>query len=1408
MPTDFMNRRMDLIHSVFDAGSGVGIVNYLTMDTSYPVKLSGKVMKIFKASNVYNDGLWVITNAANQGILTIESDGLYDFSGNVIENCVGEEKLYPTPEDVYKADDYVVIIIDFDNASAKICSQTMFNYIFSNVGVSDVNLKMFDISGVDIVPGIDDPLNKEEFDKAISFETGDGTFAFVRRNNSDKVVFQAMEKDADGNYRYVPVADVENKNINGFNVSALPLLFPSLNTGYSESFFNCCALKSMIQLNGKVNEKFIQDFCYTNSEIQDFIAGPGRYLEQYSRFYYNNIPVENRDDYYYFIRDGEIDNSKYSIMAKKQTQSQVIIPILKESLKFGTVEFSGPNIQTPSLELNMMYSQMSGNIFGNWWSNTFRADENSYGNSVGKSIWSKPQTVRYTDDSGDVKAYAFDISNVTPGFGRSCYLTEYISSAPSILSNGVSYYETKDSEYPNVDPDEKYMVATTDQDAIYLNWNFLPLSSYIECLSNNDYSYENYIRYCMLRGAYQETAYSFMDKEEYDIHGTGTSFSPVRVAMVCNEYIKNYIFGGQSLWNLCDNDNINKDIVCYYQYYDSENKKKSDVLLNDSWNMGEAYYMLYLMSFYTSEFINDFSNKLNFMKNNQNITRKLIRKVNGVDTDFKFVFNVSGDFLLRSMAYDDSPFGICTHKDNSGNTINYLVYQFAKLMPRAIAPVEVDGKERYIADMSFVTKAYVDEIKLAKADFDDHLEYVNDNGTDYLVHVSKDETITNLFMTKYSNGALSLVKASYGEVCNAITYNGTLFLYMGDAGVDVTDNANNNVYRLRYYTDFDTVSDYANHSSDPNDAFTDIDFFTKPTKVCVKNTTDNYSLYDRAFATTRTEAANAADLLIAVQNATLAYRITTVEFEYGLYKNGTTYGIMNKLDADNIPTVIYRSHPHVAGINSNTVMLAIDYNNHIRDYRTNMHTSLMDLLPTGTIPYTNGPAPELSRIKDKNNAFIINSASYADFISNVFVSKETNNMQNNLTGDSSIPAMLSEDQLKYINGVGVREEYYKNKTIFDFLNNLTMYDVTEPSEMQKQDDIKVTKNPVFVKGAFDSIVANQSYTDFKDPYVYNNAKTVAVSAQFKIPVGYSIKAYATRTTTTAATTLTNCICKVLSCSDPDRIQIEVLTGGTAPIYWVVFTDIAESYVGFKDSNGDQVTMEAPITVVSKINFRNNKYGFNEAYIYAGTVDNTQDLTSYYISVDKIFASTEKAGEKQVTSVSLCDENGIPLNLNGILGDIEVDSLNWNALMTALSSNKTIDILSVLKKLKSDLNTDIINAVQNVTDEVTDADNIDNVASIGTKADFDSETNLYTYHDGEGYSGNVKEQNHRGVIVLVAEGGKTTLVNGVPVTTNPTIHVKRMYISEDGLLCTKEFYDAEKAIGKSLLERLHDLDHLG
>ena len=79
MPTDFLNRRMDLIHEcdstsfVDPFGNIVGGKgdNFLTMDTSYPVKLAGKVIKLFTADDQYTEKKFTIRNSNKETILDI-----------------------------------------------------------------------------------------------------------------------------------------------------------------------------------------------------------------------------------------------------------------------------------------------------------------------------------------------------------------------------------------------------------------------------------------------------------------------------------------------------------------------------------------------------------------------------------------------------------------------------------------------------------------------------------------------------------------------------------------------------------------------------------------------------------------------------------------------------------------------------------------------------------------------------------------------------------------------------------------------------------------------------------------------------------------------------------------------------------------------------------------------------------------------------------------------------------------------------------------------------------------------------------------------------------------------------------------------------------------------------------------
>ena len=93
MSTDFLNRRMDLLHECRNFGfiDEFGTVidvngdNYLTMDTSYPVRLAGKVIKLFTAVSDYNRQKFIIRNSNKDTILEVNADNIYDFAGNCWE---------------------------------------------------------------------------------------------------------------------------------------------------------------------------------------------------------------------------------------------------------------------------------------------------------------------------------------------------------------------------------------------------------------------------------------------------------------------------------------------------------------------------------------------------------------------------------------------------------------------------------------------------------------------------------------------------------------------------------------------------------------------------------------------------------------------------------------------------------------------------------------------------------------------------------------------------------------------------------------------------------------------------------------------------------------------------------------------------------------------------------------------------------------------------------------------------------------------------------------------------------------------------------------------------------------------------------------------------------------------------
>lgn len=117
-----------------------------------------------------------------------------------------------------------------------------------------------------------------------------------------------------------------------------------------------------------------------------------------------------------------------------------------------------------------------------------------------------------------------------------------------------------------------------------------------------------------------------------------------------------------------------------------------------------------------------------------------------------------------------------------------------------------------------------------------------------------------------------------------------------------------------------------------------------------------------------------------------------------------------------------------------------------------------------------------------------------------------------------------------------------------------------------------------------------------------------------------------------------------------------------------------------DGTGENVSISSNLKM---------EYTLNPRSLYASTdVDLVDDDGNDYStnSENQVLVSKNISGLNSTMSVSLLDEDGQLLTLNGSSGDIDKDNLNWFDLLVALSNNKSINILgSNMTSLKKSLN---------------------------------------------------------------------------------------------------------------------------
>lgn len=1389
MSTNFLNRRMDLIHSYLTISN----TNCLTMDTSYPVKLAGMVVKLFIANVNYNSNKFVLQNSSKQIILTVEPTNIYDFAGRVIKDNIGTDKAYEVNTNVYKKNDYVFAVIDFDHKKIYLCSQTNFgNFITGGVTEDPCKFRLFDISGDDEVKIGDEikSINTELFSEAVNFNNIEDNHSFVR-DSSDNVVYQipTEETKTEGGIsttvrNYVPVADVDTINVNSFNTSCFPLLFPNILTSYTESFETVSSIRNYVQVSGVVNNNFIDKYCHTADEIKNlsFINYNESTKEISCRefpyiisYIYDIFKKGKQNDYVYFIRD-TVPSENQQFKTSKYKYSQYIIPISKSKHKFSTIDIAesgNKNIcNGNAMELNFNNSLLSNNLIGNWWDHTLnneRAIPYTYANNNNKNGY-------YAFKLNDNKTDKLDIVR---NFKK--HLDIY---------NNISKYED------SVNPNFNYL-SFTNMNINYIlnNSRYSYVNKFINFFGNNDNVYKTYIRDNIFGSNVSGSpAFVFADSEEQSGNITTNidmESCPVTAVTLYPNNLSELLLGSSNESLLTKSESWSNITKIRYTYAAPVN--------TDSFYIHENDTILFKLMYFASDVINNDANNLNIsIKNTLDGTNE-IRNYHNNRTDIYdyFRFKISEDLRPNSSNFSNS---IIVHENTDDDKSRpdeimddytfYIVNFYAKMSPRMIGygyENDTNLSNKLVTDIGFIRKFIFTRVYLAKKNTNllnyHYLEFDSDGNLNFCQKIN-DNIITNQLyvVTSGSTNDLVYIRANFEKVKAELNYNGSVYLYYESGG---------SIYRIRYYCDLNTYA--SNWTTLNGNTISTYDYFTYPKHVLNitisdVNDTLKYGLYDRAWAALLNESKVTGN----ITTTSYTTRICDVVKHYYLYRdtilNNKQNYVIGNISLTNVPSFAihkYNIGGSIEQISTLDLSINIDVENRVY-YRGNQDLNIKDLIGTDEVfVYQNGPAPKVSRIKNNNNSYIYNIETYTDFISNVLATKTTNIASNVSSTKEAIYPVLNEAQLKYVNSVGIRKEYYEGKTLGEFYRNMAMYDLGKPMSNQKLDTFQLN-HMIFEKGAFNNVARKESLTRIRQMYTVNGDATVKYAVNSRLNMTEQFISYnvvgGPYTMSPAGTYM---IIDITTYND--YFKIKGLGANSSVEVWVKYDVFVETYDGFVDQSGNQVVLSSPIVIESRID-SSNRYGFNRAYIYN---ESNIDVTKDYVINEKIYASTEKAGNKKTTNISLEDESGIMLNFNGILGEINVDNINWETLLLALSNNKTVVLLSnALKDIKHLLDEKFISTSQNVSDTIESNVNVD-------EGKFEKDYGIYKYNDDEGYdSNNTRTINNKGVIVFVTEGGFSTVdKHGSSATSNWTysftpssIHPKRMYISKDGLLCTKDYYD--------------------
>lgn len=1335
MSTDFLNRRMDLSHSLATRVGDTPSKSILTMDTSYPVKLAGKVIKLFTAADRYYKNMtWEIRNSIDELILTIATDHVYDFAGNVLNDSVGEGLPYGTESEVYAEGDYIMAVIDFDAATLHLCSETNFKNYFH--GEKGGKLKLFEIDGTDDISSDTSnfpytAISKDEFAKAVAFENDNNETHSFMRHSDDQVLWELPEQKTEGNItnrEMTPVAKVDNFNINGLNISISILMFPSINASNRyRGMENLQEFNAYYTIEGEVNEEFIKEFCFEYNDLnvnnlEILKINDGRYL----RRYLDTIPVGERNNYrYVFLRNigiGTFNDCKRRKAPFSETElvdDYWIIPIDKTTNKFKAYFYkalSGALVKNEAMILRSMAADTRF-LIGSYWNENF----NGFGIIHFKGDYSKIFRIDNGKEvyNNSIKQYIYKSFNETNrSLENSAYLARY-----DINQTAQQWYNIDSMKY---------------------------VKRFISFFGNTDNTYMNHFREYTLsapNNTLKNVGFGYLKNGSF-------TYQPIPVIVSMNPKLFEKLLYGQ-----------NPDS------YNPSNVRESCTLRNFC-DINDSTVTTPDPSFDRTEY--KFDSRVSIWGDtNVRYFRSVIYEIfDRLDNDLKFEYKIY-----------DRP----SSEYNFGCNIKSVHYPF-------------------------VCRA--------------NQSPINNSHASILVQEEKNNTIKNHMLTFVNCIALATINTPYYNDKNGETepeYNNAELAYESilvdhviefakgtDSNSDHIIIENNKIYikpnaneaaRYQLFTVADT------NTSNPNNTFE----FRELTPSNFKSSTSHTKGLDYYYYDKDGE----------IRRIKYFYNEADPKSSVALYDYYVDSKLFSK--SDTIPTdgTFYDFNQHdfiKAYIGAYIADFNQTYQQAIASWNSNLQNNWKDLILKTIKHYKFFPynlTSEDNRMvyekftNNLNNEFRSNTCDLTDRFDYTLLCALTPNETSLHEGNG---ALLSDFVKGYALHADCRAPYVSNTEV----NGSKIYNVASYIDYLKHmqiDKIFDVYSFEYLNGAgirkeyyYDD--KNKKYRSMYQFYQYCMSRNL----EYPISDSRSIRKSDSLSMATAI-------------YDSDSIkEIKQNPNDNSSKFYKLDGGVYKPY-----------TLKSKLLAYMPVDSQ-NVFGYNQITLYDADFS---VVNSVYESDNVLYISKIQTGVYTIFDISMNDGNPINssiLNVNGVLGTIEVDTINWNTLLLALNNNKTIDLLSTsLITIKNQLNTYILDNTQNINSSISTAENNAvevNANSHDTIYDPDSELykeknavydpthDIYIFNYGYGFKnpatpvpGVSQERviNNRGVIVFETDGFKTYQYRNNSAQERPedywyktvegTIYPKRMYISRDGLVCTKQLIDKEEEWGMSLLQKL-------